>query len=169
MRKLFISIAALACLSTPSFAQTWTPQSTDTVVITSTDGTGRRVNFYAEASASGVAPIIGSTNTWTGANTFTGTTTLPSALFSGTAPTPTGTGTPTIASGSTDTSGEVTAGASATSVVITFAVAKTNAPFCVVRSQAQITSFAYTISTTAITITQTATSGNLIDYICVQH
>lgn len=83
------------------------------------------------------------------------------------APVPTGTGTPTIISTSTDTAGEVTAGSSATSVIITFAVAKTVAPFCVVRSQAQITSFAYTISTTAITITQTSTSGNLIDYVCI--
>lgn len=92
-----------------------------------------------------------------------------SQAFTGTAPAPTGTGTPTIATGSTDNAGEVTAGASATSVIITFAAAKTNAPFCLARSQAQVASFAYTISTTAITITQTATSGNLIDYICVQH
>ncbi len=102
-------------------------------------------------------------------STAASTVAATSLTFTGTAPTPTGTGTPTIAAGSTDNAGEVTAGASATSVVITFATAKTNAPFCVVRSQAQIASFAYTISTTAITITQTATSGNLIDYLCVQH
>jgi hypothetical protein len=84
-------------------------------------------------------------------------------------PAPTGTGTPTIAASSTDTAGEVTAGASATSVVITFATAKTNAPFCTVTPQTQLASFAYTISTTAITITQPATSGNKIDYVCVQH
>lgn len=92
-----------------------------------------------------------------------------SVKFTGSAPVPTGTGTPTIAAGSTDNAGEVTAGSSATSVVITFAGTHANAPFCVVRSQAQITSFAYTLSTTAITITQTATSANLIDYVCVQH
>lgn len=88
--------------------------------------------------------------------------------FTGSAPTVTGTGTPTIAAGSTDSAGEVTAGTSATSVVITFAAPTATAPFCVPRSQAQITSFAYTISATAITITQTATSGNLIDYFCVR-
>lgn len=87
----------------------------------------------------------------------------------GTAPVPTGTGAPTIATGSTDTAGEVTAGASATSVVITFAGAKANAPFCTVTSQTQLAAFAYTISTTAISITQTATSGNKIDYACIQH
>lgn len=89
--------------------------------------------------------------------------------FTGTAPTPTGTGTPTIATGSTDSSGEVTAGTLGTSVVITFATSKTNAPFCVVSSQTQLAAFAYTISTTAITITQTATTGNKIDYHCTQH
>lgn len=82
-------------------------------------------------------------------------------------PTVTGTGTPAIATGSSDTSGVVTAGASATSVVITFADAYAIAPACNVSNQSQITSFAYTVSTTAITITQTATSGNLIVYNCI--
>jgi hypothetical protein len=86
-----------------------------------------------------------------------------------TAPAPTGTGTPTIATGSTDESGEVTAGASATSVIITFNLTHTNAPFCVVNSQTQLAAFAYTLSNTAITITQTATSSNKIDYRCSFH
>lgn len=83
-----------------------------------------------------------------------------------TAPVPTGTGSPTIATGSTDEAGEVTSGTSATSVIITFNLTHTNAPFCVVHSQAQIVSFAYTLSNTAITITQTATTGDKIDYRC---
>lgn len=87
----------------------------------------------------------------------------------GTIPTVTGTGTPTIATGSTDTAGEVTSGSAATSVVITFAAPKTNAPFCAVTAQTQLVAFAYTISTTAITITQTATTGEKIDYVCFQH
>lgn len=107
-------------------------------------------------------------------NTTIGGTTAAAGTFtnilgSGTAPAPTGTGTPTIAAGSTDLAGEVTAGSSATSVVITFAGTHTNAPFCSVDSQTQLAAFAFTISNTAITITQTATSGNKIDYICVQH
>jgi hypothetical protein len=89
--------------------------------------------------------------------------------FTGVIPTVTGTGTPAITTGSTDSAGEVTAGASATSVVITFAAAKTNAPFCTVTNQTPLASFAYAISTTAITVAQTANTGNKIDYICLQH
>lgn len=89
--------------------------------------------------------------------------------FFSTIPVVTGTGSPTIVTGSSDTAGEVTAGASATSVIISFSATKTNAPFCVVTSQTQLAAFAYTISTTAITITQTATSGNKINYHCMQH
>lgn len=89
--------------------------------------------------------------------------------FTGAAPTPTGTGTPTMTAGSTDSAGAVTAGLTATSVVITFAAAKTNAPFCVVQPQTQLAAFSYTVSTTAITITQTITSSDIIDYICTQH
>lgn len=83
-----------------------------------------------------------------------------------TAPTVTGTGSPTIATSSTDESGEVTSGASATSVVITFNLTHTNAPFCVVTPQSTLISFAYTLSNTAITITQTATSSEKINYRC---
>lgn len=88
--------------------------------------------------------------------------------FSG-IPVPTGTGTPTIATGSTDAAGEVTSGTSATSLVITFSSVKTNAPFCTVTPQTQLLAFAYTITGTAITITQTATTGEKVDYFCVQH
>lgn len=89
--------------------------------------------------------------------------------FTGTAPTPTGTGSPVMTTGSTDSAGQVTSGTAATSVIITFASAKTNAPFCTVTAETQLVAFAYTVSTTAITITQTATSGELIDYHCTQH
>lgn len=89
--------------------------------------------------------------------------------FSSTIPTVTGTGTPTIAAGSSDTTGEVTGGSLATSVVVTFAAPKTNAPFCTVTSQSSVASFGYTISTSAITISLTATSGEKIDYHCFQH
>jgi len=91
----------------------------------------------------------------------TGNASIPGQL-----PTVTGTGTPTIQAGSTDRAGHVTAGSSATSVVITFATPYAAAPICNVNDESQITSFAYTVSTTAITITQTSTSGNLIDYSC---
>lgn len=90
-------------------------------------------------------------------------------FFLGTIPGVTGTGTPSITTGSTDTAGEVTGGVSATSIVITFAASKTNAPFCTVTSQTQLAAFTYTISTASITITETATTGDKIDYICFQH
>lgn len=89
--------------------------------------------------------------------------------FLGTIPTVTGTGTPTIVTGSTDTAGEVTGGTLATSIVVTFSSVKTNAPFCTVTEQTQLAAFAYTISTSAITITQTATTGAKVDYHCFQH
>lgn len=99
-----------------------------------------------------------------GFNTVTGT-----ILYANGIPVVTGTGTPTIASGSSNTAGIVTAGASATSVVITFA---TNAPWnsvpsCIVTPQTGgIASFAYAVTRTAITVTQSATSGDLINYRC---
>lgn len=86
-----------------------------------------------------------------------------------TAPAVGGTATPTIASGATDEAGEVTAGTTATSVTITFNKTHAAAPFCTVTSQTQLVAFAYTISNTVITITQTATSGNKIDYSCRFH
>jgi len=88
------------------------------------------------------------------------------ASVPGELPAVTGTGSPTIAAGSTDHAGIVTAGSSATSVVITFATPYAAAPECNVDNQSQVTSFAYAVSTTAITITQTSTSGNIIDYDC---
>lgn len=95
--------------------------------------------------------------------TMTGT-----ILYSGGIPAVTGTGTPTIQAGSTNTAGQVTAGASATSVVITFANGGylRTTPFCQVESLTQLAAFSYTVSLTAITITQTATSGNSIVYEC---
>lgn len=84
----------------------------------------------------------------------------------GTLPAVTGTGSPAISSTSNDTSGKVTGGTSATSIIITFAAAKTTAPFCTVSPQTSVASFAYTTSTTAITITQTATTGQIVNYHC---
>jgi hypothetical protein len=71
----------------------------------------------------------------------------------GTIPTLTSAGTgASITTGSTDTAGEITQGTLATGAVITFANAYTNIPFVTVTSQAGLL-FSYTVSTTAITIT----------------
>lgn len=66
----------------------------------------------------------------------------------------------------TDEAGEVTMGTTATGCTITFAKAYTSAPFCTVTWQANLASMQYTISNTAITLTQTSTSSNKVDYIC---
>lgn len=88
-------------------------------------------------------------------------------FYYGPPPVVTGTGTPSIATGSSNVAGVVTAGASATSVVITFAAGGySSVPFCIVGSQTQVAAFQWVTTATAITITQTATSGNKINYRC---
>lgn len=68
-----------------------------------------------------------------------------------------------------DIAGTVTMGTGApTGCVITFARAYVAAPPCVVSWQATpLATQSYTISTTAITLTQTATSSNKVNYVCV--
>jgi hypothetical protein len=67
----------------------------------------------------------------------------------------------------TDLAGQVTMGtASPTGCTITFANAYVSAPFCVVTWQTNIASMQYTISTTAITLVQTGTSSNKVNYMC---
>ena len=76
-----------------------------------------------------------------------------------------GTGSPAITG--TDEAGIVTMGTSATGCVITFNVAYTATPFCVVSWIATpLASQSYVTSNTAITLTQTNTSGNKAQYIC---
>lgn len=76
--------------------------------------------------------------------------------------------TPTLADGSTDMSGTVTMGTTATGCVITFGTPYSVAPACTVTWRATpLASQSYTVSASAITLTQTSTSNNLIDYVCV--
>lgn len=91
--------------------------------------------------------------------------------FSGTIPTATGTGTPTVTTGSTDSAGSVTAGTTATSVVITSGLTGyATPPFCVVTPVTQLVAFSAPVTVSAghfvITITQTATTGDLITWHC---
>lgn len=69
----------------------------------------------------------------------------------------------------TDTAGTVTMGTGTpTGCVITFNVAYTAAPHCVVSWIATpLASQSYATSTAAITLTQTATSSNVVKYACV--
>ena len=87
-------------------------------------------------------------------------------IGSTTAPTLTCGTSPTFAGN--DLGGTVTVGtASPTSCVIPFAVTKSAAPNCVVGSTPQLAAFSWTIATTGITVTQTATSSNKISYVCI--
>lgn len=144
---------------------------------------GNNLSVFAATTSAQLAGVI-SDETGSGSLVFatapalTGPTTdtlVASGLVSvgtikavGTIPVVTGTGSPTILTGSTDTAGEVTGGTLATSIIITFSSAKSNSPICVVTSQTTLAAFAYTASTTAITITLTATTGEVVDYHCFQ-
>jgi hypothetical protein len=116
--------------------------------------------------------------TLAGTYTLGGTPTLASGTLSGlthlaghqdvtgTAPTLTSCGTSPSIVGS-DIAGQVTMGTGTpTGCTITFASAYTAAPLCNVSWLTNITSMQFTVSTTAITITQTATSSNKIVYRC---
>ena len=77
-------------------------------------------------------------------------------------------GTSAIGIVGTDWAGTVTVGSSATTTcVLTFSLAYTKVPSCVVTSQSQLTSFAYAVAASTITITQTSTASNLWNYVCV--
>jgi len=86
---------------------------------------------------------------------------------SGTAPALTSCGTSPAITG-TDVAGTVTMGTgSPTGCVITFNVPYVAAPHCVVTWIATpLASQSYATSTTAITLTQTGTSSNVVKYIC---
>lgn len=86
----------------------------------------------------------------------------------GTAPalTSCGGGSPAIVG--TDLAGTVTMGTSATGCVITFNKPYSVAPACVVTWIATpLASQSYVTSVTALTITQTSTSSNVLKYICM--
>lgn len=88
----------------------------------------------------------------------TGGTTAPALTSCGTTPAITG----------TDMAGTVTMGTTATGCVITFNAAFSAAPVCTVTWIATpLASQSYTTSTTAITLTQTSASNNVVKYICI--
>lgn len=77
-----------------------------------------------------------------------------------------GSGSPAITG--TDTAGIVTLGTSATGCVITFTTAYTAIPYCVVTWIATpLASQSYVTAAASITLTQTSTSGNKVQYICL--
>ena len=74
--------------------------------------------------------------------------------------------TPSAVTGS-DLAGSVTAGTGTpTACTITFSAAFSAVPRCAVFSNPQLAAFSWTISATAVVVTQTATSSNVISWIC---
>jgi|SRR5579864_1673097 len=132
-------------------------------------GTGSATAATARTALA--VPGLATTNTFTGTlNQFGGGAGVPGHIATGqtTAPalTSCGGGSPAITG--TDTAGIVTMGTTATGCVITFNVAYTGTPFCVVTWIATpLASQSYATSNTAITLTQTSTSGNKAQYICM--
>lgn len=132
-------------------------------------GTGSATAAAARTALA--VPGIATTNTFTGAlNQFGSASGTPAHVSSAqtTAPalTSCGTGSPAITG--TDTAGVVTMGTSATGCVITFNVAYTGTPYCVVSWIATpLASQSYVTAAATITLTQTPTSGNKVQYICV--
>lgn len=76
---------------------------------------------------------------------------------------------PTLSTNATDQKGTVTVGATGTGCTVTFVTPETNADTCVVtpRTGSVTNTFSYTVSTTAITVTETGLGGNLFDYMCL--
>jgi len=74
---------------------------------------------------------------------------------------------PSLLTGSNDIAGEVTAGATATTCTISFANTHTAKPVCTVTAQTALSNLAYSVSTTALTVTGTGLGGDIIDYHCV--
>lgn len=98
-------------------------------------------------------------------NLFTGHIRTGNAPPSSGTPTSCGTGSPTVIG--SDTDGLITTGTAAAGCTVTFAVAYTSTPFCVVTSQTQLAAFAYAITNSTIVVTITATTGDKINYHCV--
>jgi hypothetical protein len=146
---------------------------TDNIIIATrgatTGSAGIANTLRLQGNSSTATLLCTGTNTTTPSCTFAGSVTTPRVSASGTAPALTSCGTsPTISGG--DLAGTVTMGTGApTGCVITFATAYSSAPHCVVTWRATpLATQSYAVSTTAITLTQLATSSNVVDYVCMQ-
>lgn len=150
-------------------------EGTSAVVGITAGTTGQLLQGATGADPSFATTLSGS-YTFSGSNTFTNALNqlgsasgVPSHVSTAqtTAPalTSCGTGSPVITG--TDTAGIVTLGTNATGCIITFNVAYTGTPYCVVSWIATpLASQSYVTANTAITLTQTSASGNKVQYIC---
>lgn len=114
-----------------------------------------------------MAPLVAEAQVFDPLSKSAGGAVSGSVLYVGPLPSVTGTGSPVVIAGSTNTVGQVTAGASATSIILTFGGGGFVAvPACIVNSETQLAAFSYVVTKTTITITQTATSGNQVNWRC---
>ena len=156
----------------PSAGST-TTIGTDNIIIATrgatTGSAGIGNTLRLQGNSSSAALLCTGTNTTTPSCTFAGDVNIPHIAATGTAPTLTSCGTSPAISGG-DLAGTVTMGTGApTGCIITFATAYSTAPHCVVSWRATpLATQSYAVSTTAITLTQVATSSNIVDYVCMQ-
>lgn len=153
MRKL---LAVLLLL--PSLAAAQTVQQSGTV----TPGHAVKWVTTGVIGDNGLGPtsLVNGTNSLLldTANHLRTTGSVPTLSSCGTSPTISG----------TDVAGQVTMGtATPTGCTITFATTYTNAPYCTVTWQTNLASMTYTVSASAITLTQTGTSSNKVNYNCI--
>ena len=140
--------------------------------ITGNGGTasGGTVNNFALISDSTAQSLfVGNVNYRGATNLFGNAAGAPAHITTAqtTAPVLTSCGTSPAIAG-TDTAGLVTMGTTATGCIITFNVAYTSTPYCVVSwIDTPLASQSYVTSNTAITLTQTSTSNNKVQYICI--
>ncbi len=136
-------------------ASRWKPIST---MITSYNA---QITFVGGAVASGGVTVSGS-------NLVLSTATGVVSTVGGTAPTLSSCGGSPTVQGS-DIAGRVTTGTTNTGCVVTFAATYTNPPSCVVMQENTTDStFKYSLSATAITVTYASNSNNVFDYHCIK-
>lgn len=155
MRKLGLFIAALllaATASLPARAQTGCAAIQYGAILTAAQW---NACFQAKQDTLGYVPLNVLGGYMQGSIGFTGT--APTLTSCGTSPTITGN-----SSGGTITTGT----GSPTGCTATFAAEWPVVPRCVVSWRTRPATANYAVSTTALTLTQTATSSAVIDYYC---
>ena len=133
------------------------------ITCTKSNGSVFGTAAFATLGTSGADVVqANANNVFSGANSFSG-----HVISSGSTPTLSSCGTSPAIVGD-DKNGQVTMGtATPTGCTITFAAAYVSAPLCTVTWQATpLASQSYAVTNTAITLTQTATSSNKVNYHC---
>lgn len=126
-------------------------------------------NILIGTSSGVTTPAAGTSNYLNINNLIVGDTSHGSLIYRGPTTVLSACGTsPTLKTGSNDTAGEVTIGTAGTSCTISFSSTKNAAPVCRISAQTTLAGLAYSVSTTALTISATGLGGDLVDYMCEQ-